>query len=176
MKYFLALALGFTGLMLVAGQYLGTLHPLGGAASAPLAAAAAPSGAAPSVAAVFAPDSLTLERDASGQFHLGTRVNGTETRFLVDTGADTLALTLADAAAAGIDVNPNGFQPIIRTASGTGYGTLVTVERLELGNTELRNVGAVVVKDLEVSLLGQTVLGQLAKVELQGDRMVLTPQ
>lgn len=94
---------------------------------------------------------------------------------MVDTGADSVALTVADAQAAGIDVNPNGFQPIIRTASGTGYGTLVNVERLELGPTELRNVGAVVVKDLDVSLLGQSVLARLGKLELQGDKMVLTP-
>jgi len=82
---------------------------------------------------------------------------------------------VADAERAGLDVNPDSFQPILQTASGQGWGTLVTLDRLQLGETELHNIGAVVVRDLPVSLLGQTVLGQLGKVELKGDRMVLAP-
>ena len=58
-------------------------------------------------------------------------------------------------------------------ASGEGYGALVTVDRLDLGDIELRNVGAVVVRDLGVSLLGQSVLARFGKLELEGDRMVL---
>ncbi len=173
MKHFLALAIGLTLLLLFAGQFVGTEPALGNGRQAPRAPQAS---AVPVAAGRFSPEGLTLERDASGQFHVTAGLNGTQTRFLVDTGADAVALTVADAEAAGIDVNTNGFQPIIRTASGTGYGTLVNLERLELGTSELRNAGAVVVKDLEVSLLGQSVLGRLGKVELQGDRMVLTPQ
>ena len=37
-------------------------------------------------------------------------------------------------------------------------------------------VGAVVVKDLDVSLLGQSVLTRMGKIELQGDRMVIEPR
>ena len=172
MKYILAFAIGLTLLMLLLGQQFGTEHPLGGGAEA---SAAGRPDAAVTGGGSFTAEGLTLERDGSGQFHVSVAINGSPTKFLVDTGADSVALTVADAQAAGIDVNPNGFQPIIRTASGTGYGTLVHIERLVLGPTELHNVGAVVVKDLGVSLLGQSVLGQLGKVELQGDKMVLTP-
>lgn len=174
MKVFVTIAIGLTVLLLIFGQLVGKDHALGGAATV----AAAVSGAAPSGATGagrFTAEGLTLDRDRSGQFHVSVGINGSQTRFLVDTGADSVALTVADAQAAGIDVNPNGFQPIIRTASGTGYGTLVNLDRLELGPTELRNVGAVVVKDLDVSLLGQSVLARMGKIELQGDKMVLTP-
>jgi len=116
-----------------------------------------------------------IDRDASGQFHLDVALNGQPTKFLVDTGADAVALTIADAERAGIKVDQSAFQPILQTASGQGWGTLITIDRLELGKTELHNVGAVVVKDLGVSLLGQSVLAQLGKVELKGDKMVLTP-
>jgi len=173
MKGFVLIALGLVAALLMVGQFLSPVHPLDGPAGGVVIARAEPS-AAPSHHA-FTADGMVLDRDSSGQFHLEAAVNGESTRFLVDTGADAVALTIADAERAGIKVDPNSFQPILQTASGQGWGTLVTIERLELGKTELHNVGAVVVKDLGVSLLGQTVLGQLGKVELKGDQMVLQP-
>jgi aspartyl protease family protein len=167
MKGLIALALFLVAALLLAGQLAAPVHPLDGAATQAAAAAR------PAPTAHFAGEALVVQRDGSGQFHIDADVNGARTRFLIDTGADTVALTVADAEAAGITVNPNGFVPILRTASGQGYGTLVTLDRFQLGDTELHNVGAVVVKDLGVSLLGQTVLGQMGRLELQGDRMVL---
>jgi aspartyl protease family protein len=139
----------------------------------------APSGAArdpwaPSGAARGSGESIALARDASGQFHLDGQVNGHDTRFLVDTGADTMALTMSEAEQAGIDVSALSFAPIIQTASGPGLGARVRIERLTLGGTELRDIDAVVVRDLPVNLLGQSVL-RLGKVELSGDRMVIEP-
>lgn len=172
MKGILAMAVGLVLVMLVASQYVGDVHPLDAAPTPTGSASSAPAAGA----AKFASDGMTLERDPSGQFHVTASINGSQTRLLVDTGADSVALSVADAQAAGIDVNPNAFQPILRTASGQGWGTLVVLDRLELGTTELRNVGAVVVKDLDVSLLGQSVLARMGKVELQGDRMVIEPR
>jgi aspartyl protease family protein len=119
-------------------------------------------------------DAMVLRRDSSGQFHLSARVNGLDTRFLVDTGADVVALTVDDAAAIGINPAESEFQPIMRTASGVGYGAPVMLERVEIGESEFGNVEGVVVRGLGTSLLGQSVLRRLGKVELQGDRMVLS--
>lgn len=139
-------------------------------------ASAAPRAEA-SAAPQFEPENtMVLRRDQGGQFHLAGEVNGTSTRFLVDTGADMVALTLDSAEAAGIAVDPASFQPIMRTASGTGNGAVITLDSLRLGETELRNVDAVVVQGLGVNLLGQNVLKQLGKVELNGDRMVIQPR
>ncbi len=168
MKGLLALAALITGVLLLAAQFLAPVRPLGGAPAVTASAAASEK-----PACRFSGEPLTLARDASGQFHLDVAVNGSPVRFLVDTGADTIALTIADAEAAGLQVNPNGFVPILRTASGEGWGTMVTLERVQIGDTELRNVGAVVVRDLGVSLLGQTVLARMGRVELKGDRMVI---
>lgn len=167
MKGFVVLALALVGALLLVGQFMAPVHPLNGPASI-----AAPT-PRPTEEAHFTPEGLVIERDRSGQFHFTAAVNGQPVKFLVDTGADTVALTVADAQAAGITVNPNGFLPILKTASGEGWGTLVTVERLEIGGTELTNVGAVVMRDLPVSLLGQSVLARMGQLELQGDRMVL---
>jgi aspartyl protease family protein len=168
MKGFVALALMLVAFLLIVGEQVadtGPLSPAGEPTAAPSTSAA--------MVGRFAGEGIVIERGKDGQFHFNASVNGTETRFLVDTGADTVALTMADAEAAGVQFNPNGFVPILRTASGEGYGTMVTLERLQVGDTELRNVGAVVVRDLGVSLLGQSVLGRMGRVELQGDRMVL---
>lgn len=117
-----------------------------------------------------------IERDASGQFHLSARINDEETRFLVDTGADIVALTVDEADRLGLNLAPEDFWPIMRTASGVGNGAPVRLERIELGGQEFRDVGAVVVEGLEVNLLGQSVLRRFGSVELQGDRMVIRHQ
>lgn len=114
-----------------------------------------------------------IRRDSSGQFHTTALVNGQDTRFLVDTGADMVALTEEDAEALGITVDPDSFVPILQTASSPGYGARVTLDTLALGETEFTQVPAVVVRGLGVNLLGQSVLGKLGKVELQGDEMVI---
>lgn len=172
MKGFVALAVLMVAVLLLAGQFLAPTPPLTG----PAAPAASSAAGAKKPAGRFAGEAILLERDASGQFHVDARVNGIDARFLVDTGADLLALTVADAEKAGLQINPNGFVPILKTASGEGWGTMVTLDRFEIGDTELHNVGAVVVKDLGVSLLGQTILSRMGRVELQGDRMVIEQQ
>lgn len=167
MKGLVAFALLVTGALLLIGQYLAPVPPLSGAPVHAPAASPSPT------QGHFSGEPLALTPDASGRFHLDAAVNGNPVRFLVDTGADTIALTVADAEAAGISVNPNGFVPILRTASGEGWGTMVNLERVQIGDTELRNVGAVVVRDLDISLLGQTVLARMGRVELKDGRMVI---
>jgi len=114
-----------------------------------------------------------IERDGGGQFHVNADVNGQEVRFLVDTGADVVALTTEDAARLGIAPDPASFQPILRTASGTGYGAPVRIDHLAIGGRDLDDVEAVVVRGLPVSLLGQSVLRQMGSVTLEGDRLVI---
>jgi aspartyl protease family protein len=114
---------------------------------------------------------LVLQRDSSGQFHVNATVNGESVKFLVDTGADMVALTTEEAEALGLEVGE--MQPIMQTASGVGYGAVVTIDEIEVAGTVLHNVDAVVAQDLGVNLLGQSVLRRLGGVELKGDRMVL---
>jgi aspartyl protease family protein len=114
-----------------------------------------------------------IDRDSSGQFRLNARVNGHETPFMIDTGADFVALTVASAQDAGLPVDTSTFQPITRTASGTGNGATYTVEDLEVAGKTFRNMPVVVIDGLQTNLLGQSALGKLGRVELQGDRMVI---
>lgn len=115
----------------------------------------------------------TVLKRQNGQFYVGAQVNGLDTRFLVDTGADVVALTIEDAEQLGIPVNPGNFRPITKTASGTGYGEVVTIESMEIAGRQLANVEAVVIDGLDVNLLGQSVLRQLGKIELHGEELVI---
>ena len=119
---------------------------------------------------------MVLKRDSSGQFHLNGDVNGSATRFLVDTGADVVALTEEAAQAAGLAPDSAVYQPILQTASGKADGAPIRLESLRLGERELTNVEAVVVRELPVNLLGQNVLRKLGSVTLQGDRMIIQPR
>jgi len=115
--------------------------------------------------------SREILRDADGHFYLDAQVNGARVRFLVDTGASIVALTAADAQRAGIAL------PSERaTAQGAGGAVEVmpvTIERLAAGALEARSVPAAVVPELPVSLLGQSFLERVGRVEISGDRMVL---
>jgi len=114
-----------------------------------------------------------IARDESGQFHLTAQVNGQDARFLVDTGADVVALTVEDARTLGVDFDANMFEPIARSASGVAKGARVQLDRFRLGDEEFHNVDAIVLEGLETNLLGQSLLRRLGKVELRGDRMVI---
>ena len=116
-----------------------------------------------------------IRRDDSGQFRLTARVNGDDTEFLVDTGADIVALTVDDARRLGISIDPASFQPLMRTASGTGRGAVIELRSIEVAGHEFENVTAVVMEGLQVNLLGQSVLRRFGSLELSGDRMVIRP-
>jgi len=54
------------------------------------------------------------------------------------------------------------------------YGVPVTLDQVQLGDLEARNVAAIVVTEgLEISLLGQSFLSKIERVEMEQDRMVL---
>ncbi len=134
---------------------------------------------APKPAAVAAKtgpgEPIAISRDGSGQFHLDAQVNGQDARFLVDTGADTVAISEDEAQRLGIDLAGADFQPIVQTAAGQGMAARVRIDRLTIGGTDLGGVSAVVIRGLPVNLLGQSVLRRLGKVELSDDRMVIQP-
>lgn len=116
---------------------------------------------------------VEIARDGQGQFHLSVDVGGESVRFLVDTGADVVALTEDDAERLGLRPDPSEYRPMLQTASGTGMAAPVEIDRLTIGGHDLTGIEAVVVPDLPVSLLGQSVLRRLGSVTLKGDRLII---
>lgn len=115
--------------------------------------------------------SRQLERAPDGHFYADAMVNGARVHFLIDTGASMVALTQADAQRAGIAL-PSARE----TAMGAGGEievTPVTIDRIAIGPLEARGVQGAVARELPVSLLGQSFLEQVGRVEISGDRMTL---
>ncbi|HWU01506.1 MAG TPA: TIGR02281 family clan AA aspartic protease, partial [Novosphingobium sp.] len=122
------------------------------------------------------PHALTLARDGSGQFHLSARVNGRPAQFLVDTGADTVAITQDQAQALGLRVDPADYVVPVHSASGSAMAARVPLSQIEIGGRTMSDVEALVVPGLRQNLLGQSALRRLGRVELSGDTMVLDPR
>ena len=120
-------------------------------------------------------DAMVLQRDGSGQFHLTATIDNEDVAFLVDTGADIVALTEETAAQLNLTPAENEFQPLMKTASGTGYGAPIVLDTVDIGGEQFHQVEAVVMKGLGTNLMGQSVLRQMGGVELTGDSMVIRP-
>lgn len=115
-----------------------------------------------------------IQRSADGHFYATAAVNGRPVRFLVDTGASTVALTVADAQAAGLFVDPSEFGVIGRGASGDVRGKAVTLDSVAIDGKRADNVRAAILADgLDVSLLGQSYLAQLSQVKIEGNQLEL---
>ena len=114
-----------------------------------------------------------IGRDTAGHFNLTATVNGQSVTFLVDTGADTVTLTVETARSLGIYIDEAGFRPVGMGAGGPVRGERITIDRLEIGARSLTQVDAMVLEGLQTNLLGQSALAQLGGVEMRGDQMVL---
>ena len=120
-------------------------------------------------------DTVTLQRDPDGHFYADAVVNGATIRFMVDTGASSVALSRADAARAGMFYGENDFNAVGRGAGGDVRLRPVTLDRIAVGPIEARQVRGVVLGDSDTSLLGQSFLATLGGVRIEGDTMVLRP-
>jgi aspartyl protease family protein len=159
------------------GAVIGLMLPSGhrAAPAAPAAAAAKPVAAtAPAPEpAPFAAVETKLARMPNGHFYADAAINGQPVRVIVDTGATTVALTVADAQRIGVPFSPNEFTVIGTGASGPVRGEDVTLDSVTVDGKEVRGVRAAVLEGLDVSLLGQTYLSRITAVQMSGDTMTL---
>lgn len=151
--------------MIVVGVAIGASMPVPTPRAAPTEVAAAPD-------AGGSPRETVLERSSGGHFYAVAEVNGEPIRFLVDTGASTVAFSEEDARRAKLEFDPNSYQPVGRGAAGIVHGQEVRVGRLALDGKEAQDLRAVVMQDSEMSLLGQNYLRRL-DVRISGDTMTL---
>lgn len=111
---------------------------------------------------------------SNGQFFAQGRVNSGSVRFLIDTGASTVALTVEDARKSGINVNRLVYDRQVDTANGRTMAAEVIIKDLRIGGVRVTNVRALVLSEgLHISLLGMTFLGELQKVEVTPTQIIL---
>jgi aspartyl protease family protein len=114
---------------------------------------------------------VTLSADASGMFVTQGAINGMPVRFVVDTGASSIALPGREAQRLGIDYR-KGDRAMVNTANGVTGAYRVTLDRVKLGGIELNAVeGVVIEQGLNITLLGMSFLN---RVEMKRDGQMMT--
>lgn len=128
----------------------------------------------PAYAVADAPHAMTVTRSADGGFYILGSVNGAPVRFVIDTGANGVLLSPADAKRAGIELDSLKFASPAETANGVGYMAPVTLPAMMVGQLKLANVAAAVNQaPMSSSLLGMAFLRQMDDVEIHGDALTL---
>ena len=116
--------------------------------------------------------SAVLAADGRGHFHAGRAINGGAMRFVLDTGATSIALPAADAVRLGLDYR-KGRPAMIHTANGPAPAWRVKLDTVRVGGIELQNVDALVLEQgLDVALLGMSFLNRVEMFR-SGDSMTL---
>ncbi len=132
-------------------------------------------GQAASVAGSSGPatnDPVSLYADSRGHFTGNLSINGASLKYLVDTGASTVALNSGDAKFAKIDYE-KGEKANASTANGVVEVYLVKLNTLKIGTITLNNVEATVHEggSPSVVLLGMSALN---KLDMKRDNSIMT--
>lgn len=118
--------------------------------------------------------SVTLYASAGGHFVSECKINGAALKFLIDTGATTVALNSGDAKFAKIDYK-KGEPVLVSTANGVVTAYRVTIANLKIGGITLNQVEGSVLEGgfPSVVLMGMSALNRM-DVKHQGSTMTLT--
>ncbi len=118
------------------------------------------------------PSSVTLYANSAGHHLADGQINGVPMKFIVDTGATSIAMNSSDAKRAGIDYK-KGAQIPVHTANGNVVAYQVVINTLKLGSVTLHQVNGVVLEGSSpaVVLLGMSALSRL---EMKREGIALT--
>ncbi len=109
-----------------------------------------------------------------GHYQLTAQVNGVNVRFVIDTGASSIALGPRDAERVGIDPANLAYIGEAQTANGTVQTAPVRLDSVAIGDIRDEGVPAMVLRaDLDQSLMGMSYLSRFARVSIEGNRLVL---
>lgn len=116
---------------------------------------------------------VTLNADIRGHFVTTGAVNGVAVRFLVDTGASSVAFSTAEAKRLGINYLA-GTRGLSSTANGTVQVYRVKLDTVRVGDITLTNVDADIVDGagLNIALLGMSFLNRM-QMKRDGDTLTL---
>ena len=115
---------------------------------------------------------VVLTAGPGGHFLTDGQINGRTVQFMVDTGATTVAMSVADAKRIGLNYQ-NG-QPVqMSTANGVTQGWRVTLNTVRVGDVMVSGVEAVVTPGgMPYVLLGNSFLSRF-QMNRNNDQMVL---
>lgn len=117
---------------------------------------------------------VELPRAEDGHYYPMLAVNGTELRFMADTGATNIVLSREDARLLGFDPETLMYTGEAMTANGPVRTARVTLDQVQFGPFRDAGLNAFVNDgEMEGSLLGMDYLG-LFRIEITQDRMILS--
>jgi aspartyl protease family protein len=117
---------------------------------------------------------IAIRQSSDGHYYINVRVNGSEARLLVDTGATLTVLSKYQAERAGIFPSPSEYTANVRTASGMAKAAPVRLSDLEIGDARLQNVRALVMDTpANISVLGMDTLQQFRSYEFRDGVLTL---
>jgi len=120
-----------------------------------------------------APQRVVLERNPAGRYLAPGTINGRQVTFLVDTGADHVAVPAGVAQDVGLERG----QPIrIGTAGGAAVAYTTRIDRITLGGIRLRDVRGSITPTMggDAVLLGMTFLRHV-DFSKRGERLIIEP-
>jgi aspartyl protease family protein len=118
---------------------------------------------------------ITVPRQRDGHYYLTLALNGENIRFVVDTGATNMVLSLDDARRAGIDPDALNFIGTANTANGTVRTAPVRLDTVRLGDfTDTDVFASVNGGAMDGSLLGMAYLEKWGRIEISGGELRLT--
>ncbi len=117
---------------------------------------------------------IVLTTDGNGHFVTTGQMNGGPTRFLVDTGATTIAMSTAEAKRLGISYI-NGQRGMSHTANGVVSFYRISLDTVKIGDVTLHRVDAAVSdgQGMDITLLGMSFLNRL-EMKRVGTTLTLT--
>lgn len=118
------------------------------------------------------PTSRTERLANTFDVHVYAFINNVPVRMVVDTGATSVVLSVADAKRVGVDITKVQFTGTSTTVGGTVRHADIVLPSMRVDSIELLAVHALVV-DTNESLLGQTFLSRLESYHMQGDILTM---
>jgi len=123
---------------------------------------------------------IQMKKMPGGTYEINCKVNGIALKFIFDTGASDVSISLTEA----LFMLKNGYlkeEDILGTqyysiANGDiAEGTTIRIKKLEFGGLTLYNVDASIVHQLEAPLLlGQSAISRLGKIQIDPSNSTLT--
>lgn len=134
--------------------------------------------ASPLVEASLPPQTgkASLAAGPDGHFRAEARLNGRPVDVLVDTGATYVAMNEETARRLGVRVSAGDFRYRTQTANGEAAFAFSSLDRVRIGNVEVRDVEVAVTKGdgLNTVLLGMSFLARLSRYAVANGRLNLT--
>lgn len=117
---------------------------------------------------------LAIRQSSDGHYYVSARINGSDIRLLVDTGATLTVLSKRQAERAGIFPSPGDYTANVRTASGIAKAAPVRLRDFEIGEARLHDVPALVMDTpADTSVLGIGTLQKFKSYEVRNGVLTL---